>query len=172
MRLTISLPKQRRYLTFLQWTIFMTQLSACGASGAFFLSYLVGRRVIRQCAPQRLQQFGDMVEANRANLWNYFLFLRISPLLPNWFVNLASPIFSIPFHIFFIGTFLGVMPQSFVAVKAGLTLQEIESVSDVLNINSFLSLFFLAFVALVPTLKPVQNFLNSVLNRGQPIKRE
>jgi uncharacterized membrane protein YdjX (TVP38/TMEM64 family) len=140
-------------------------LSACGASGAFFLSYFIGRRVIQACAPQKLKHFGEMVEKNRSNLWNYFIFIRISPLLPNWFVNLASPIFSIPFHVFFIGTFLGVIPQSFIAVKAGLTIQDIQSVSDVLDIKALGSLFLLAFLALIPTLKPVQNFLNKTLNR-------
>lgn len=129
------------------------------------MSYLIGRRVIQRCAPQRLKSFGEMVEKNRANLWNYFIFIRISPLLPNWFVNLASPIFSIPFHVFFIGTFIGVMPQSFIAVKAGLTIQDIESVSDVLDIKALGSLFLLAFLALIPTLKPVQNFLNKIMNR-------
>lgn len=121
--------------------------------------------MIQKCAPQRLKSFGELVEKNRSNLWNYFLFLRLSPMLPNWFVNLASPIFSIPFHIFFIGTFLGVIPQSFIAVKAGLTIQDIQSVSDVLDIKALGSLFLLAFLALVPTLKPVQAFLDRVLNR-------
>lgn len=129
------------------------------------MSYFIGRKAIQACAPQRLKSFGEMVEKNRANLWNYFIFIRVSPLLPNWFVNLASPIFSIPFHIFFIGTFIGVMPQSFIAVKAGLTIQDIQSVSDVLDIKALLSLFALAFLALIPTLKPVQDFLNKILNK-------
>lgn len=80
-------------------------------------------------------------------------------------MNLASPIFSIPFHIFFIGTFIGVMPQSFIAVKAGLTIQDVQSVSDVLDFKALGFLFLLALGALVPTLKPVQAFMNRLMNR-------
>lgn len=57
------------------------------------------------------------------------------------------------------------MPQTAIAVNAGVTLKEIESVSDVLDVKYFLTLALLAFGALVPTLKPVQNFLDSVLNK-------
>lgn len=33
--------------------------------------------------------------------------MRITPLLPNWLINLASPIFNVPVSAFFFGTFLG-----------------------------------------------------------------
>ncbi len=35
------------------------------------------------------------------------IFLRFTPLVPNWFVNIASPIVGIPYAYFGIGTFLG-----------------------------------------------------------------
>jgi uncharacterized membrane protein YdjX (TVP38/TMEM64 family) len=35
------------------------------------------------------------------------LFLRITPLLPNWFVNVASPIVGVPLHIFVLATLVG-----------------------------------------------------------------
>jgi uncharacterized membrane protein YdjX (TVP38/TMEM64 family) len=89
------------------------------------MSYLIGRRLVKRFAADKLELFTQKVAEHRDNLGNYFLFLRISPLLPNWFVNIASPIPPVPFHIFFLGTFFGVMPQTLIAVKAGLTLQEI-----------------------------------------------
>lgn len=57
------------------------------------------------------------IEKHRANLFNYLLFLRISPLLPNWFINLASPLLSVPFNLFFFGTLIGIMPGTFICVK-------------------------------------------------------
>jgi len=41
------------------------------------------------------------------NLFWYMLFLRITPLIPNWFVNISSPIVGIPFPYFFFGTLFG-----------------------------------------------------------------
>jgi hypothetical protein len=57
------------------------------------------------------------------------------------------------------------MPQTILVVRAGRTLQEIQSVSDVLDFRVFISLALLAFVVLIPTLKPVQHFLDKVFNR-------
>lgn len=42
------------------------------------------------------------------------LFLRISPIVPNWFVNVASPIVGMPIHIFAFGTFFGLMPLNII----------------------------------------------------------
>lgn len=36
------------------------------------------------------------------------LFLRISPIVPNWVVNVANPIVGMPLHIFAFGTFFGI----------------------------------------------------------------
>jgi hypothetical protein len=58
------------------------------------------------------------------------------------------------------------MPQTAIAVNAGVTLKDIQSVSDVLDVKYFLTLVVLAFGALIPTLKPVQNFLDSLLSRS------
>jgi hypothetical protein len=44
--------------------------------------------------------------AYRDSLLYFMIFLRITPLVPNSFVNMASPVVGIPFHIFFFGTLL------------------------------------------------------------------
>lgn len=45
------------------------------------------------------------------------LFLRITPTLPNLFINLASPIVDVPFHIFFLATLIGLIPASYITVR-------------------------------------------------------
>lgn len=57
------------------------------------------------------------------------------------------------------------MPQTIVAVKAGLTLHELKSVSDVLDYRMILTLFGLAFLSLLPTLAPVKRQVNKLLNK-------
>jgi len=50
--------------------------------------------------------FRAEVVKRRSNLFNYILFLRITPFVPNTFVNIVSPVVDIPFHLFAIGTCL------------------------------------------------------------------
>ena len=38
---------------------------------------------------------------------NYIIFLRITPILPNWLINISSPILGVNIVHFFLGTFLG-----------------------------------------------------------------
>ena len=45
------------------------------------------------------------------------LFLRVTPTLPNTFINVASPIVDVPYHIFFLATFIGLIPAAYVTVR-------------------------------------------------------
>jgi hypothetical protein len=47
------------------------------------------------------------VAKHRENLLNYIIFLRVTPFLPNWFINIASPVIDVPLAPFFWGTFIG-----------------------------------------------------------------
>ena len=47
------------------------------------------------------------MDHNREHLFNYVLFLRITPFLPNWFINITSPVINVPISPFFWGTFFG-----------------------------------------------------------------
>jgi len=57
------------------------------------------------------------------------------------------------------------MPQTFVAVKAGLTLQQFKTPSDVIDLKTIFSLFGLAFLSLLPTWKPFTDRLSLLLNK-------
>jgi len=158
------------FLSFLAGTLFgwpigiplVCFLSACGASGAYLLSAILGKPFLDKHFPLQSKFFGEQIEKRRNNLFNYFLFLRFSPLFPNVFVNLASPIFHVPFHIFWFGTFIGVSAQTTIAVRAGVFIQDIKDPKDILDVRAFATLFGLAFLALLPTFKPVQDFLDKV----------
>ena len=53
------------------------------------------------------------IRKNNDNLMYYLLFLRITPLLPNWFVNVSSPIVGIPVSKFVLATLIGKAVQTF-----------------------------------------------------------
>lgn len=66
--------------------------SAIGASLCYLLSQLVGRRLVKHYFPERAQKWAEQVDKHRNELLSYILFLRMTPFLPNWFINLVAPV--------------------------------------------------------------------------------
>lgn len=73
----------------------------------YLLSALVGQGIMRKHFPQRLKDWQLQVAGHHENMLWYIMFLRITPFLPNWFINLASPVIGVKLMPFFFGTFLG-----------------------------------------------------------------
>lgn len=122
--------------------------ATAGASSCFFLSKLIGRPLVSWLWPEKLRFFQAevclsssffehhlttissncfnryflclQIAKRRERLLNYMLFLRVTPTLPNLFINLASPIVDIPFHIFLSATFLGLIPASYITVRVSI----------------------------------------------------
>jgi uncharacterized membrane protein YdjX (TVP38/TMEM64 family) len=65
----------------------------------------------------KIVSFHYQVARRRGGLLNYMLFLRLTPTLPNTFINVASPIVDVPYHIFFLATLIGLVPAAYVTVK-------------------------------------------------------
>ena len=53
--------------------------------------------------PDRLAHFGTEVKKRKNNLLSYIVLLRVTPVLPNTFINVASPIVDVPLQSFIIG---------------------------------------------------------------------
>lgn len=64
-----------------------------------------------------LSSYWSQIAKHRDKLLNYMLFLRVTPTLPNLFINLASPIVDIPFLTFFLATVIGIIPASYITVR-------------------------------------------------------
>jgi uncharacterized membrane protein YdjX (TVP38/TMEM64 family) len=124
--------------------------AAIGASCANMLSAFLGRGLVEKYMQSRLDSWRQLVAKNRDNLFNFILFLRITPLVPNFFVNIASPLVNVPLHVFFIGTFFGVAPPSMLFIKAGRTLQQLTTASAPLS--TLVGLTVMGFVSLLPVL--------------------
>ena len=54
--------------------------------------------------PDRLAYFGRQVASRKANLLSYIVLLRVTPVLPNTFINVASPMVDVPLPPFMLGT--------------------------------------------------------------------
>ncbi|PKA63747.1 putative membrane protein [Apostasia shenzhenica] len=123
-----------------------------GASSCYFISKLIGKPLASWLWSEKLRYFQAEIAKRREKLLNYMLFLRITPSLPNLFINLASPIVDIPFHIFFFATLVGLIPASFITVRAGLALGELKSVRDLYDFKTLVVLFLIGSVAIFPSL--------------------
>lgn len=121
-----------------------------GASCCFFLSYTLGRSLVFKYFPDLITRLNNMVNHHRHNLFWYMLFLRLTPLIPNWFVNLGSPLVGMPYRYFFLGSAIGLIPNNFILLQTGMTLKEIETIG--LNFKHFMILIALGFFSLLPTL--------------------
>ncbi|WOG90084.1 hypothetical protein DCAR_0209325 [Daucus carota subsp. sativus] len=126
--------------------------ATAGASSCYFLSKLIGRPLLFSLWPEKLSFFQEQVAKRHESLLNYVLFLRVTPTLPNTFINLASPIVGIPFHIFFLGTLFGLLPAAFVTVRAGMALGDLRSIGDLYDMQSIATLFLIGIFTVTPTL--------------------
>lgn len=126
--------------------------SAIGATLCYLLSQLVGRRVVKHYFPERASQWAAQVDKHRNELLSYMLFLRMTPFLPNWFINLVAPVIGVPLYPFAMGTFFGVAPPSFLAIQAGKTLNTMTSSSDAFSLQSMLLLAVFALLSLAPVI--------------------
>jgi hypothetical protein len=81
------------------------------------------------------------------------MFLRISPMLPNWFVNLVSPVAGVPLKTFALATALGLIPANILHYNTGKQLYTmIAGVEKTPVWQNMAILISLQFVALIPTL--------------------
>ncbi|XP_066947481.1 transmembrane protein 41B isoform X1 [Macrobrachium rosenbergii] len=138
-----------------RWEVALLLICFCSATGASFcylLSYLAGRPLVQKYIPERAKSWQDKVDKQRDNLLFYIIFLRITPFLPNWFINITSPVINVPLWPFWFGTFLGVAPPSILAVQAGTTLYQLTSSRDAFSFTSLVLLAFAALLSLVPIL--------------------
>ncbi|KAH6759398.1 SNARE associated Golgi protein family [Perilla frutescens var. frutescens] len=126
--------------------------ATAGASSCYFLSKLIGRPIVLWLWPEKLRYFQAEIAKHRDKLLNYMLFLRVTPTLPNLFINLASPIVDIPFHIFFLATVIGLIPAAYITVRAGLALGDLKSVKDLYDFKTLAILFLIGSILLFPTL--------------------
>ncbi|XP_036391030.1 transmembrane protein 41B-like [Megalops cyprinoides] len=124
--------------------------SGLGASFCYMLSYLVGRPVVHRYLTEKAQKWSQQVDKHREHLINYIIFLRITPFLPNWFINITSPVINVPLGVFFLGTFFGVAPPSFVAINAGTTLYKLTTAGEAVSWNSLAMLGVLAVLSILP----------------------
>merc|ERR1711973_339429 len=108
--------------------------SATGASFCYLLSYLAGKPLVHKYLPERAADWSRKVDGQKSNIFIYIVFPVIGVRLPP----------------FWLGTFVGVAPPSFIAIQAGSTLQQLTSSLDTFNFQNVALLVLFAFLSILP----------------------
>lgn len=53
--------------------------------------------------PDKLAHFSTQVNKQKTNMLSYIVLLRVTPVLPNTFINVASPMVDVPLTPFMLG---------------------------------------------------------------------
>ncbi|WP_289460176.1 VTT domain-containing protein, partial [Klebsiella pneumoniae] len=69
------------------------------------------------------------------NLFFFLLFLRITPIVPNIVINVASPIVGVPFKYYFFATLFGLMPANLMHVSTGHGISSMKQIGFDKNVN-------------------------------------
>ena len=128
-------------------TVLIVVAATIGAT----LVFLAARYLFAEAARRRMGALGEKISAGfAANAFNYLLFLRLVPLFPFFLVNLAPAFTNIRLGTFVLGTFIGIIPGSFVYANLGQTLGRIDSLSGLLSAETIGAFVLLGVLALVP----------------------
>jgi uncharacterized membrane protein YdjX (TVP38/TMEM64 family) len=128
-----------------------TALVLVGAAIGTSLLFLAVRHLFAHAVRRRLGPKATRVEAGFAkNAFGWMLFLRLTPMVPYWLVNLVPAITSIRIGTYALATVLGIVPITLVVTSLGERLGQIESLHDLLAPETLLLLALLGVLALVP----------------------
>lgn len=136
------------------WGTVLVVLSA--TTGAAIL-FRLAQSTLGQALRTRAGAWLPRLEAGfRANALSYLLVLRLVPLFPFFIVNLVPALLGVPLGTFLVGTFVGIIPGSFVYTSVGAGLGSVFDAGGTLSLQGVLTpqiltaLVGLALLALIP----------------------
>lgn len=101
--------------------------AAVGATILFLSAKLASEDFLNQKAGPWMSK---MKAGFQENAFYYLLTLRLIPIFPFVAINLVAAVFQIPLKTFVVGTFIGIIPGSFVFVSIGNALKDVVLTTD------------------------------------------
>ena len=126
-----------------------------GATGVFLIARTAMGDTLRRKAGGALSR---MAEGFREDAFNYLLVLRLIPIFPFFMVNLAPAFLGVPLRTFFMATFIGIAPGTFVYSSVGAGLGSVFERGEEFSAGSILTpeivtaLVGLAVLAVIPVI--------------------
>jgi uncharacterized membrane protein YdjX (TVP38/TMEM64 family) len=137
----------------LEGTVFVVVGATAGAT----MLYLAAKTALGDALRARAGGLVHKLEAGfRENALSYLLVLRLVPLFPFWLVNLAAAVLGVPPAAYVLGTFVGIIPGSYVFASVGAGLGSVfdqggePSLKGALTPQVLVALVGLALLSLVP----------------------
>lgn len=101
--------------------------------------------------------FARLEQGFRRDQWSYMFFLRLTPIVPFFIVNLVPAFLGVDLLCFVVATFFGIMPITLIFVLTGAGIGDVLdagafSVGSVLTPKIILALSGLAIVAILPAI--------------------
>jgi uncharacterized membrane protein YdjX (TVP38/TMEM64 family) len=91
-----------------------------GATAGATIVFLVARSALGESLRARAgPRIRRMEQGFRADALSYLLVLRLIPAFPFWLVNIVPALLGVPVRTYVLGTFLGIIPGSFVYASVG-----------------------------------------------------
>jgi len=132
-------------------TLLIVISATLGAVTVFWLA----RYLLADWAEQRLRDHPlakKLLDGFQEDAFNYLLFLRLVPAFPFWLVNLAPAFTQVSLQTYVITTFVGIIPGSFVFANLGQSLANIQSLDQLLSIQTLVAFSLLGVLSLSPVL--------------------
>jgi uncharacterized membrane protein YdjX (TVP38/TMEM64 family) len=135
-----------------------TALSVTGASLGAIAVFLAARAGLADLLARAGPRIRRLEAGFHRNALSYLMVLRLIPIFPFWLINIAAGATGMRLPLFVIGTFIGIIPVTFVYASLGSGLGEIieagqePQLSMLLRPEILLPLLALAGLALLPIL--------------------
>ena len=97
-------------------TLYVVVGATIGATIIFLIARTALGDSLRARAGPRIRR---MEEGFRADALSYLLVLRLIPIFPFWLVNIVPAFLGVPLRTYVLGTFVGIIPGSFVYASVG-----------------------------------------------------
>merc|ERR1712048_851779 len=85
----------------------------------------IGREILLHFAAEKMATLQGEMNKFQGSLFRYMLFLRVSPLFPNWFVNYSTALIGMPFSYFFVASLLAIQPAATMSIAMGGMLRDV-----------------------------------------------
>ena len=129
-------------------------LAITSATIGAVLVFWIARYLVADWARPRLEKMKStqkIMTKLQDDAFSYLLFMRAVPLFPFWFVNMVFAFSPINTKQYAIGSFLGMLPVSFVIVNLGQSLSKVDTMAQLFTTDVIVSFVLIGVLALVTT---------------------
>mmetsp|Transcript_35105 Transcript_35105/g.54857 ORF Transcript_35105/g.54857 Transcript_35105/m.54857 type:complete len:240 (-) Transcript_35105:113-832(-) len=124
--------------------------TSVGTALCYLFYATFGGPLVRRLFVEQLARLEEGVRHHRRRLFYYLAVIRIFPMTPNFFINLAAPLIRLPVIPHVAAATAGLAPITFLTCQAGGTLSTLQNLKDAVDKRILLTLAGLAVLASIP----------------------